>query len=110
MRNAETNIMNRIMLSMSKKGFMVWRNNVGVFKSMDGSQTIRIGQVGSSDIMAIKPTVITQDMVGQTLGIFVAVEVKTATGKQSEPQKKWQAAVEKLGVKYFLARHEDDVA
>ena len=109
MRNAETNIMNKIMLKMSKNGYLPWRNNVGVFKSMDGNQTIRIGQVGSSDIMAIKPTVITQDMVGQTIGVFVAVEVKTENGRQSEPQKKWQTAVEKLGVNYILARSEDDI-
>ena len=59
--------------------------------------------------MAIKPTVITPEMVGQTLAVFVAVEVKTATGRQYEPQKKWQNAVEKLGVKYILARSEDDI-
>lgn len=108
MRNQETNIMNKIMLAMSKKGFMVWRNNVGVFKTNDG-RTVNIGVKGSSDLMAVKPTVITPDMVGQTLAVFVAVEVKTATGRQSEPQKKWQAAVEKLGVEYILARSEQDI-
>ncbi len=88
MRNHETNIMNRIMLAMSKKGWLVWRNQVGLFKTMDGTRTIPIGIKGSSDLMAIKPTVITPEMVGQTLAVFVAVEVKTATGRQSEPQKK----------------------
>ena len=109
MRNAETNIMNKIMLAMSKKGFLCWRNQVGIFKTMDGSRTVNIGVKGSSDLMAIKPTVITPDMVGQTVAVFVAVEVKTATGRQSEAQKKWQAAVEKLGVEYILARSEDDI-
>ena len=101
--------MNRIMLAMSKKGWLVWRNQVGLFKTMDGTRTIPIGIKGSSDLMAIKPTVITPDMVGQTLAVFVAVEVKTATGRQSEPQKKWQQAVEKMGVKYILARSENDI-
>ena len=109
MRNAEANIMNKIMLAMSKKGFLCWRNQVGIFKTMDGSRTVNIGVKGSSDLMAIKPTVITPDMVGQTVAVFVAVEVKTATGRQSEAQKKWQAAVEKLGVEYILARSEDDI-
>lgn len=108
MRNEETNIMNRIMLTMSKKGWLVWRNQVGLFKTLDG-RTVNIGIKGSSDLMAVKPTVITPEMVGQTLAVFVAVEVKTATGRQSEPQKKWQKAVEKLGVKYILARSEDDI-
>lgn len=97
------------MLAMSKKGWLCWRNQVGNFKTMDGSRTINIGVKGSADLMAVKPTVITPDMVGQTLAVFVAVEVKTATGRQSESQKKWQAAVEKLGVEYILARSEQDI-
>lgn len=108
MQNPETKIQNRIMMDMSKKGYLVWRNQVGLFKTMDG-RTVNIGIKGSSDLMAVKPTVITPDMVGQTLAVFVAVEVKTATGRQSEPQKKWQKAVEKLGVKYILARSENDI-
>ena len=108
MRNPETNIMNKIMLAMSKKGYLCWRNQVGLFKTLDG-RTVNIGIKGSSDLMAVKPTVITPEMVGQTLAVFVAVEVKTATGRQSEPQKKWQKAVEKLGVKYILARSENDI-
>ena len=108
MQNPETKIQNRIMMDMSEKGYLVWRNQVGLFKTIDG-RTVNIGIKGSSDLMAIKPTVITPEMVGQTLAVFVAVEVKTATGQQSEPQKKWQKAVEKLGVKYILARSEDDI-
>lgn len=109
MRNEETNIMNKIMLAMSKKGWLVWRNNVGLFKTPDGKRSINIGVKGSPDIMAIKPTVITPDMVGQTVGIFVGVEVKTATGRQSEAQKKWQGVAESKGIEYILARSEDDV-
>ena len=108
MQNPETKIQNRIMIDMSEKGYLVWRNQVGLFKTLDG-RTVNIGIKGSSDLMAVKPTVITPEMVGQTLAVFVAVEVKTATGRQSEPQKKWQKAVEKLGVKYILARSEDDI-
>ena len=108
MQNPETKIQNRIMMDMSEKGYLVWRNQVGLFKTLDG-RTVNIGIKGSSDLMAVKPTVITTDMVGQTLAVFVAVEVKTATGRQSEPQKKWQKAVEKLGVKYILARSENDI-
>lgn len=109
MRNEETNIMNRIMLAMSKKGWLVWRNNVGLFKTPDGKRSINIGVKGSPDIMAIKPTVITSDMVGQTVGIFVGVEVKTATGRQSEAQKKWQAVAQSKGIEYVLARSENDI-
>lgn len=108
MQNPETKIQNRIMIKMSQKGYLIWRNQVGLFKTLDG-RTVNIGIKGSSDLMAIKPIVITPEMVGQKLAVFVAVEVKTATGRQSEPQKKWQKAVEKLGVKYILARSENDI-
>lgn len=109
MRNAETNIQNAIMLKLSQMGCYVWRNHVGKFRSPDGSRIVSIGVVGSSDLMAVKPTLITADMVGQTLPVFMAIEVKTATGKQSEPQKKWQAAMEKINVQYIVARSPDDV-
>lgn len=94
---------------MSKNGWLVWRNQVGLFKTADGKRFVQIGVKGSSDIMAVKPTVITQDMVGQTVGIFVAVEVKAATGKQEKDQKNWQKAVESKGIEYILARSEDDI-
>ena len=35
MRNAETNIQNRIMLELSAAGWMVWRNNTGKFRAMN---------------------------------------------------------------------------
>ena len=87
MRNAETNIQNRIMLELSAAGWMVWRNNTGSFRTMnDPNRIIKVGQVGSPDILAVRPTVITADMVGQTIGVCVGIEVKTATGKQRPEQ------------------------
>lgn len=105
MRNAETNIQNNIMLEMSKKGAMVWRNQTGKFRSMnDPNRIVSVGQVGSPDIIACVPTIITAEMVGQTVGLCVGIEVKTETGKQKPEQKLWQAAFEKHGGRYILAR------
>lgn len=42
-------------------------------------------------------------------GTFCAVETKSATGKQSEPQQRYQARVESLGGLYILARSAADV-
>jgi len=42
-------------------------------------------------------------------GIFCAIETKSATGKQSEAQAKYQARVERLGGLYVLARSSADV-
>jgi len=105
MRNAETNIQNRIMLELSAAGWMVWRNNTGSFRAMnDPNRIIKVGQVGSPDILAVRPTVITADMVGQTIGVCVGIEVKTTTGKQRPEQKQWQEVFERHGGVYQLRR------
>jgi hypothetical protein len=43
-------------------------------------------------------------------GQFVQIEVKSATGRQTEAQRKWQRMVEKFGGLYVLARSVEDVA
>ena len=94
MRNAETNIQNKIMIELSAAGWMVWRNNTGSFRAMnDPNRIIKVGQVG-----------ITADMVGQTVGVCVGIEVKTATGKQRPEQKRWQEVFERHGGVYQLRR------
>jgi len=42
-------------------------------------------------------------------GVFVAIETKSAVGKQSEAQARYQARVERLGGLYVLARSAADV-
>jgi len=102
--------MNAILLQLSKDGCMVWRNNTGKFRAMNDPQRIvTVGQVGSADIIGVRPIVITADMVGKTIGQAVAIEVKTDKGRQSNAQKKWQIAWEKHGGLYVLARSPDDV-
>ena len=111
MRNAETNIQNRIMLELSAQGAMVWRNQTGKFRSMnDPNRIVSVGQIGSADILACVPTLITLEMVGKTVGLCVAVEVKTETGKQRPDQKSWQDAFEKHGGRDILARSVHDLS
>ena len=104
----ETNIQNAIMLQMSNAGLLVWRNHVGVYRSLYGEQKIKIGTPGQPDIMAILPVVITESMVGQLVGLSYNVEVKTNKGIQSEVQKKWQQQAQNRGAIYQLARNVDD--
>lgn len=111
MRNEETNIQNKIMLEMSSRGAMVWRNQTGKFRAMnDPNRIVSVGQIGSSDILACVPTLITLEMVGKTVGLCVAVEVKTETGKQRPDQKKWQSAFERHGGRYILARSVEELS
>lgn len=53
-------------------------------------------KAGVSDLIILRP--------GET----IFVEVKTATGQQSQKQKEFQSIVEKLGYRYLLVRSLND--
>ena len=108
---SESAVQNEIRLAAAKKGWGLWRNNVGVLRD-DRGIPVRYGlandtpalnkSVKSGDLIGIKPTVITSDMVGTTLGQFVSIEVKhedwVYKGTVHErAQLKWQQIVVGLG-------------
>lgn len=74
-----------IRLEASRLGMRLWRNNVGAGRLENGS-FVRWGlcndseqmnrSTKSSDLVGIRPRLITADMVGHTIGQFVAREVK----------------------------------
>lgn len=105
-RNAETNIQNSIIISIGQRAdVLCWRNQTGAFRSMDNPQrVVHVGDKGSPDILSVVAVTITPEMVGKTVGVAVGIEVKTATGKQSEQQQKWQKAFEKRGGIYQVCR------
>ena len=57
---------------------------------------------GSADYIGIEKIKITKDMVGEEIGVFSAVEIKTKTGKQNEDQSRFQMLVEKYKGKYKI--------
>lgn len=90
----------------------IWRNNSGACEDKTG-RLVRYGlgndsaqlnkSVKSSDLIAITPVVITPDMVGHTIGVFTALEVK-APGWMLRPsdtrglaQEKFHDIVKKAG-------------
>lgn len=91
----ETKIQNDIRVVLSELG-IVRRNNVGTFVTLDG-RPIVIGIPGESDL--------TLFCAG---GKTVFIEVKTDVGRQSKIQRKFQAAVERLGYEYIIMRSVDD--
>lgn len=119
--NQETLIQRAIMLSLSEAGCIVWRNNtagayVGKLLHKAGDQ-VTLGNAhlvqfglckGSSDLICMTPVTITPDMVGQTVGVFTAVEVKTKTGRVSPEQLQFIEAVRAAGGIAGLARSPAD--
>ncbi len=94
----ESNIQNAISLALSESGVPVFRNNVGAVK-VEGGRFIRygVGGAGGSDLIDVAPTVVTQEMVGKTIGVFIAVEVKSNTGRATKQQEKFIQVIKGLG-------------
>lgn len=81
----EADMQNLVQLEASKLKITLWRNNVGSLLDSRGVP-VRYGLANttkqmndvfkSSDLIGIRPIVITPDLVGKTIGQFVAREVK----------------------------------
>jgi len=91
---SEKQIMIDVQLELAKVGVLLFRNNCGMLQDKNGTY-VRYGLgTGSSDL------------IGWALpsGRFVAVEVKTPTGKATKEQLAFIDAVNKGGGIAFLAR------
>lgn len=112
-----------IRLAGSRKGMLLFRNNVGALLDARGVP-VRYGlaneskamnqQVKSADLIGIEPIVITQEMVGQTIGRFVSIEVKDEdwnfSGKGRElAQMAWKELINSNGGRAFFATKPEDI-
>jgi hypothetical protein len=106
---SEATILKQVMLKASERGYRVFRNNVGVAFQPNG-QVIRYGlHTGSSDIIGWHTQVITQDMVGKKVAVFLAIETKTKKGKITKEQINFLKEVDEAGGIAMLARTPDDL-
>lgn len=63
---------------------------------------------GFSDLFGLVSVTITPDMVGQTVGLFTALEVKTPHGRPTESQQNFLAAVNDNGGRAGVVRSVQD--
>ena len=104
-------VQQHVRLSAARSGRMLWRNNRGAGKMASGT-FVRYGlandskalgdAIKSADLIGIDPVVVTPDMVGSTVGIFLSVEVKREGWKYSGTleecaQMQWARIVEAKG-------------
>ena len=100
----ETEIQTNIMLALSKYGIPIRINSGTAWggKLVNGvvihPRPIKLAPAGFADIL----------FIGEN-GRVCFIECKTLTGRQREAQKRFQAAVENLGHKYYVCRSVDDV-
>ena len=104
----ESVVQSRTRLAMAELGAQVWRNNVGACEDQSG-RIIRYGlcnesaqmnrHLKSSDLIGVTPVVIQPHHVGQTLGVFTALECKksdwhmTPSDARAQAQQRWMQLV-----------------
>lgn len=101
---SEGKIQQDIRLQAAQRGWLLLRNNSGACTTNDGRH-IRFGlgndservnrQIKSSDLIGIRPVLITPEMVGRVLGVFQAVECKKEGWRYSGDAR--EAAQQKFG-------------
>lgn len=84
----ETNILKETMIEASRLGLVVFRNNRGLFYTLDKKRKVRAGLEinGSSDLIGWTKIKIDSSMIGKEIAVFTAIEVKTEKGVLSKEQ------------------------
>lgn len=103
MVESESALLSRLLLRCSQLGARIFRNNVGKLQDARGRWVAYGLCVGSSDLIGYLPVTITQEHVGRTLAVFVAIEAKTTTQLRPE-QRKFLTVAGQHGAITCLAR------
>lgn len=104
MSKSEELIQQQIRLDVARSGIDIWRNNVGQALHTDKygqTRAVRYGLLNdsaaineefkSSDLIGIRPVLVTQDMVGTVVGVFIALECKASDWKYRANDRHTQA-------------------
>lgn len=96
----------RLAAGRAVPGCVLWRNNCGVAVHAPGTEresVVRygVGGNGGSDLLGILT-------LASGLGVWIAVEVKTSTGRTSTEQRMFGELVERCGGVFIVARSVDE--
>lgn len=105
---SEARVLAEIRLALGREpGLRLFRNNVGKLRDGEG-RVVTFGlHPGSGDLIGWRSVVVTPDMLGRTLAVFVSIEVKDK-GRPTPEQRAWAAAVTAAGGFAGVARTPDD--
>lgn len=106
----EKTIKDHIRLFLSEVFFVcIFNNPVGKLRSPDGKRWIPCGLgKGSPDLIGWVSVIITPEMVGRRVAIFVGIETKTPTNSLSSYQQIWLNRLAKDGAVSGVARSNGD--
>lgn len=107
---SEGETLRKVMLAGSEYATL-FRNSQGV-ATYSGGASVRYGVGppggGGSDLIGFRTTVVTQDMVGKEVAIFVAIEVKTDAGRPTKKQLHFLDVIRRNGGISGLARSAEE--
>ena len=104
----EYEIQQRIRLACGRGTTRLWRNNTGALVDRQG-RLVRFGLCkGSSDLIGLRSVEITAAMVGQRIGQFIAIEVKTPQGAIRPEQESYLRLVQQFGGVAAICRSLED--
>jgi hypothetical protein len=108
MASNESDVTNKIRLAASQLGAVLFRNNRGKFRTLDGKRIVQAGLSvnGSSDLIGWHSVTVTPEMVGNRVALFLAVEVKTEKGVISPEQQRFIDNVNAAGGIGFIAKND----
>lgn len=93
----ESEIQQEIRVALNKADTRAWRNNIAKFQVKGRWINYGIPSVGGSDLLGFVAKTITPDMVGSRVAIFLAIEVKSKTGKVKPEQQRFIDFVKSKG-------------
>lgn len=96
---SETDILQSIRLALGKDpSIRLSRNNTGKLQDKTG-RWVQFGifSPGGADLIGWKSVCVTQSMVGKTIAVFLAVEVKAPGGRRSPEQENFIRIVTSQG-------------
>ena len=105
-------IKNYLQVRENQGKLMFIRNNSGAMpiKGQNGKMRyIKFGKKGSPDILVWVRKSFNDGDYCIRFANTIALEIKSAIGKQSEIQKEWQGKFEKLGGEYYIVRSVEEV-
>jgi len=130
---SESVFVKQLLKNYSRRNVRLFRNNRGQFYTIDcvkaligllmsgkfseaidyakrQMRMVRAGieAPGSSDLIGWQSVVISPEMVGKTVAVFLAIEAKTATGRATAEQIQFVDVVKRAGGKSGIVRSDTD--
>lgn len=88
----------------SRPDCRVFRNHIGKVQDTQGRWHTFGLAPGSADLVGWQSVIVTEEMIGKRVAIFLSVEVKTKAGQVSKAQEAWLRTVREHGGIAAVAR------